>query len=207
VTDDPEKSGARPASEDPSHGVAEEAEAQAAARESRDQAERAIGESFAATVKEDVREAEARKAEEATAEAHKAEEQAHKDAEKAEAEERAAKERAEAAAEEARRAREQATGAETHARETQAHAPPAQATAVSAASVTGPGVGDATSPRAAAAARADATASPGGLAQPEGPSGEPNAIEKLVDERPEVAVGIAFAGAFLLAQILKRIAN
>jgi hypothetical protein len=32
-------------------------------------------------------------------------------------------------------------------------------------------------------------------------------VAKLVEERPEVAVGAAFAGAFLFAQILKRIGS
>jgi hypothetical protein len=67
--------------------------------------------------------------------------------------------------------------------------------AVSGATVASPGVGSATDPNAAAAASAGAAA-----------GGFPGA-EKLpaAAQRPEVLVGAAFVGSFLVARILKRI--
>ena len=59
-----------------------------------------------------------------------------------------------------------------------------------------PGLGSDTDPAAAAAAASSYTPPP-----PEPPSG-PSAIE-----RPEVQAGIAFASAFLIARILKRLVD
>jgi translation initiation factor IF-2 len=67
--------------------------------------------------------------------------------------------------------------------------------AVSGATVGSPGVGSATDPNAAAAAASGATA-----------GGFPGA-DKLppAAQRPEVLVGAAFVGSFLVARVLKRI--
>jgi hypothetical protein len=69
--------------------------------------------------------------------------------------------------------------------------------AVSGAAVSSPGVGIGSDPKAAAAAGADARARPAGL--------PPGAAEG--PEKPELYLAAAFAGAFLFARILKRIAH
>ena len=58
-----------------------------------------------------------------------------------------------------------------------------------------PGLGSDTDPAAAAAAASS-------YEPPKAESGEPSAIE-----RPEVQAGIAFASAFLIARILKRLVD
>ena len=71
---------------------------------------------------------------------------------------------------------------------------------MSGAAVTAPGLGIDSDPKASAAARAGARATP----EPAGP--RPSAP---VDgpEKPELYVAAAFAGAFLFARILKKIAD
>jgi hypothetical protein len=61
--------------------------------------------------------------------------------------------------------------------------------------VMSPGVGSDTDPAAAAAAAASST-------PPSAEPGEPSALE-----RPEVMAGVAFASAFLIARILKRLVD
>ena len=58
-----------------------------------------------------------------------------------------------------------------------------------------PGLGSETDPAAAAAAA--------GVA----PRGRPRAGEPSALDRPEVVAGVAFAGAFLIARILKRLVD
>jgi hypothetical protein len=87
-------------------------------------------------------------------------------------------------------ARDQAAGAERARGEAAAKAPQAAPT-VSGARVASPGLGSETEPKAAAAAAAPAF--PGADRLPESA------------QRPEVMIGAAFGGAFLLARILKRI--
>jgi hypothetical protein len=102
------------------------------------------------------------------------------------------RQRAASAAEESARIQRQAQEADRLARESAARAPQEPAT-LSAATVTAPGVGTATEPRTVAAVSVGATAAP-----------EPGA-EWPMEERPEVWVGAAFAGAFVVARILRRI--
>jgi predicted lipid-binding transport protein (Tim44 family) len=66
---------------------------------------------------------------------------------------------------------------------------------VSGADVVSPGIGTATDPKAAAQAAGPGPARPAAAAH------HPQAVT----ERPEVLVGAAFAGAFVVARILKSI--
>jgi hypothetical protein len=66
---------------------------------------------------------------------------------------------------------------------------------VSGANVASPGVGSTSDPNAAAAAARGATA--GAYEAPGGPGS--------ASDRPEVVIGAAFVGSFLVARILKRI--
>ena len=70
---------------------------------------------------------------------------------------------------------------------------------MSGAAVSSPGVGSGSDPKAAAAAAA------GARAQPEPAPAAPTAAEG--PEKPELYVAAAFAGAFLFARILKKIAE
>jgi hypothetical protein len=124
-------------------------------------------------------------------------------AEKAEAERKAAEEsaketRAEGDAD-ARRTRELAEAEAKRMREA-AQAKIDTPTEVSGARLTSPGVGAQSAPRAQAAASLGASAAgtprPTVDAPPVGP-----------DEKPELVVGAAFAGAFLFAKLLKRITS
>ena len=161
--------------------------------ESGAQAERAAAEARGAELRQELRETDARRAEEDTAKAHHKTEEAEEAEEQLTRKERKAKERAEQAQAEAQRAREQAANAEKLARE---KAGSAKATAnLSGANVMSPGLGSDTDPAAAAAATAAYAAPP---AQP----GQPGPLE-----RPEVVAGIAFASAFLIARILKRLVD
>jgi hypothetical protein len=69
--------------------------------------------------------------------------------------------------------------------------------AVSGANVVSPGIGTATDPKAAAQAAGPGPARPAAAAAAHHP--------QAVTERPEVLVGAAFAGAFVVARILKSI--
>jgi hypothetical protein len=68
---------------------------------------------------------------------------------------------------------------------------------VSGAAVSSPGIGSSTPPHAAAAANA-----PGPQPGPAGVSSE-----TPLTERPEVLIGAAFAGSFILARVLKRLVD
>jgi hypothetical protein len=156
----------------------------------------AEGEARAAEIRRDVEAAEARRSEEdvATAEEHVAE--ATKEEEKLSRRARRKREKAEKAALAAQAAREQADKAQAEA-EAEAERRRAEAvSSVSGARVASPGIGSSTAPHAAAAANApwsDPTA---------GASAEPS-----LTERPEVLIGAAFAGSFILARVLKRLVD
>ncbi|WP_028064834.1 hypothetical protein [Solirubrobacter soli] len=171
--------------------TAEQAADVAAAREAQAQAERTAAEARGAELRQQVLDAEARRAEEETHKAHDEVEEAEKAEEKLSRKERKAKERAEQAQAEARRAREQAENAEKLARE-KAGATNPKAN-LSGANVMSPGVGSDTDPAAAAAATSSYEA--------------PKPAEASPLERPEVAAGVAFASAFLIARILKRLVD
>jgi multidrug resistance efflux pump len=135
----------------------------------------------------------ARRAEEETAKAHEAVEEATAQEQKLSAKERQAQERAEAAEAEAEQARRQAQESARRRQEAGQGA-----SGVSGANVASPGVGSGTDPSAVAAASRDSTAARPAGAAPDSASGA---------ERPEVLAGAAFAGAFLLARILKRLVD
>jgi len=151
----------------------------------------AESEARGAELRENVALTDARRAEEEVAKAHAEAEAAEKREEKLSRKERKAKERAEQAQAEAQRAREQAANAEKLARE---KAGAAKATPnLSGANVMSPGVGSDTDPAVAAAAASSYEA--------------PKPAEASPLERPEVAAGVAFASAFLIARILKRLVD
>jgi hypothetical protein len=143
-----------------------------------------------AELRAELTETDARRAEEEAGKAHVDVEAAERTEEKLSRKERKLRERAEEAeseAADARRRAEQASAA-TAPRE-----PP-----LSGAHVTSPGLGSHTDPAAAASAASGAFAA--------GPAGSDRvAAAHVALERPEVQAGLAFAGAFVVARILKRI--
>jgi hypothetical protein len=159
----------------------------------------AEGEARAAEIRRDVEAAEARRSEEevATAEQHVTE--ATKEQEKLSRRARRKREKAEKAALAAQAAREQADRAQAEA-EAEAERRRGEAvSSVSGAAVASPGIGAETPPHAAAATNAPgsrpaAVAAGGATAQP-------------LTERPEVLIGAAFAGSFILARVLKRLVD
>jgi hypothetical protein len=157
--------------------------AQAAEREAHAQAE-----ARAAEIRENVAMTDARRAEEEVARAHAAAEQAEAQEEKLSRKERKLREKAAQVHAEADRMRaraDEAAKAHDAADERAGHT-------VSGASVASPGVGSQTEPDAAAAA-GSGPAFPGADRLP------------TAAQRPEVLVGAAFGGAFIVARILKRI--
>jgi len=143
-----------------------------------------------AELRAELRETDARRAEEDTGKAHDEVEAAEEKEEKLSRKERKLRDRAEeaqAAAEEARRRAEEATRAATAPREP----------SLSGAHVTSPGVGSDTDPAVAASAASSGPYAPG--------DHDRMAAAHSALERPEVQAGLAFAGAFLAARILKRI--
>jgi hypothetical protein len=192
VSDDPQKPGAVAAGDDATRTDAERAQETAARTEGAAQAERTAAEARATEVREELAITDERRAEEEVAKAEAEREAAEKEQEKREQKRREADERRKAAAEEAERARSHASQAGTATDE--------PTRVVSAASVTSPGVGIDTDPKAAATAAPGATARP----QPVGPR-LPEQVEG--PEKPEIQVAAAFAGAFLFARILKAIAD
>ena len=133
----------------------------------------------------------ARRAEEATGKAHDEVESAEQAEEKLSRKERKAKEAAERAEAESARAREQADRARA-----QVTSPQPPVASLSGAHVTGPGLGSETDPATAASAAAY---------RPPVTAGTSTAADSGPLERPEVLAGIAFAGAFIVARVLKRI--
>ena len=176
--------------------TAAEAEASAAAREAHTQAQLTRAEARGAEIRADVAEADARRAEEQAEKAHEAVEDAEKQEEKLSRKERKAREKAERAEAEAAKAREYAFNAERQAVESSMPGQSRPAT-VSGANVMAPGLGIGTDPAVAAAAHAGTQQEPAAL---------PAADESPFD-RPEVVAGIAFAGAFLVARIFKRLVD
>jgi len=149
--------------------------------------QRAESEARGAELREELAITDLRRAEEEEAKAEEAIAEAQQDESKKERKRREAEERARAAAEEAEKAR---TAAAAEADEARSRAETLSGP-VSGAAVASPGLGG--DPRAAAAAAAPAPAAAGSM---------PSA-----DERPELYVAAAFAGAFLFARILKKIAE
>jgi membrane protein involved in colicin uptake len=178
----------------------EDAQATAAAREATAQATREEAEARVAEVHQEARETDVRRAEEEVAQAKEREAEAEAETEKLSRKERKAREEAEKAAEEARREREQAHEAGRLAQETARDAPEspvAAPRATSGGAVTSPGVGSTTAPRAQAAAGAPGT-------QTTGPA---SGVAATAEDRPEILVGAAFAGAFLFAKLLRAITS
>jgi hypothetical protein len=147
-----------------------------AASEAGETPERAASEARGAELKENIALTDARRTEEERAKAEQAAEDATKEAEKLSRKEQREREKAERLHAAAERERERAS-------------------TVSGAGVASPGVGTTTAPDAAASTT-------GGAAV----AGLPG-VDKLppAAQRPEVLVGAAFAGSFLVARILKRI--
>ena len=150
-----------------------------------DEATRAESEARGAELREELATTDLRRAEEEEAKAEQAIEDAREKESKKERKRREAEERRVAAAAEADAARKQAEAAKAAARPTQ------ERPSVSGASVTSPGLGSGTDPKAAAAANAPRLA-----------SSAPDPAEK-----PELYVAGAFVGGFLFAKILRRIAE
>ena len=152
------------------------------------------GEARAAEIRRDVEAAEARRAEEEAAEAEQEIIEAREEKEKLSRRARRKREKAEKAAQDAQAAREQADTAQAEAERRSDEA----VSSVSGASVTSPGIGGSTPPHAAAAANA-----PGSRPA----SGVDTSSETPLTERPEVLIGAAFAGSFILARVLKRLVD
>jgi hypothetical protein len=146
----------------------------------------AESEARGAELRENLALTDARRAEEEVARAREEKEEAAKREEKLSRKERRLREKAERVHAEADRMRAQADEA--------ARSRPAGQT-VSGARVASPGVGTTTEPSAAAAAGGgpSTTSFPGSDQLP------------AAAQRPEVLVGATFAGAFILARVLKRI--
>jgi len=179
---------------------AEDAARRAAADEASEQAERTRAEARAAELRAELAETDARRTEEQVGEAHQAVESAEAEEEKLSRKERAQREAAEKAEAEAQRAREQAENAARARDEAARTRPGAGPSSVSGASVAGPGIGASTDPKTAAYAAGGT----GTRSIPATPSETPGAQPGLAD-RPEVLVGGAFVGTFLVARILKRL--
>ena len=143
-----------------------------------------------AELRSELAETDARRAEEETGQAHEDVESAEQEEEKLSRKERKLKERAERAEQEAALARKRAEEAE----------PPEDEGALSGAHVTQPGLGSDTDPAAAAAAARSQYEAAELQHENERLAAAHSALE-----RPEVRAGLAFAGAFLAARILKRI--
>jgi hypothetical protein len=171
--------------------TAARAEAQAAAAEAAVQAERTRAQARAAEVRADVAQTDARRAEEETSKAHERVESAEHAEEKLSRKQRKARERAEQAAAEAGAARRHAE----EAQRLRAQTASAQPALLGGNQITAPGLGSSTDPAAAAAAQ-----------QPFPQLAEAH-VEASPLDRPEVQVGIAFGGAFILARILKRLVD
>jgi hypothetical protein len=158
-------------------------------RDTTDRAAHAESEARGAELREELATTDLRRAEEAEAKAEAAIEEARKDESKKERKRREAEERRAAAAAEAEDARRKAATTKEQAD------PEALRSPVSGASVASPGLGSATDPKAAAAAASGTYATP------------PRAAGSGDVEKPELYVAAAFAGAFVFARILKRIAE
>jgi membrane protein involved in colicin uptake len=148
----------------------------------------AESEARAAEIRENVTLTDARRAEEEVAKAEAEKEAAAKQEEKLSRKEKRLREKAERAHEEADRKRAEAEAA---AQEKAARAQ--QGGTVSGAGVASPGVGATADPNAQAAARGPGSST--FVADDSPPAAQ----------RPEVLIGAAFVGSFVVARILKRI--
>lgn len=164
--------------------TSEQASAAAAAGEASAQADRTSSEARAAELRAEVAHTDARRAEEETAQAHEGVEEARKAEEEREQRAREAAQRAEQAEAEAARAREQAGAAGGLREDLADRAPAAGSLASGAVASSGPGGGSFFAQL---------------MAKPR--------EQQETWERTEVLAGGAFAAAFLLARILKAIAD
>ena len=144
----------------------------------------AESEARGAELRENLALTDARRAEEEVAKAHAEAEAAEKKEEKLSRKEQRLREKAARVHAEAERARAQAAEAEKVR----------EAGTVSGAGVASPGVGSTSDPNAQAAARG-----PGSTTFAGGDDAPP------ATQRPEVLIGAAFVGSFVVARILKRI--
>ena len=158
-------------------------------RDTTDEAAHAESEARGAELREELAITDLRRAEEAEAKAEEAIEEARQDESKKERKRREAEERRAAATAEAEEARRKAATTKEHSD------PEALRSPVSGAAVASPGLGSGTDPKAVAAAASGPYAGP------------PRAAASEDVEKPELYVAAAFAGAFLFARILKRIAE
>jgi hypothetical protein len=192
--DDPQRTqemDSLPDAEDSPGATAARAEAQAAATEAARQEVLTHAQARASEIKADVAETAARRVEEETEKAHEQVEEAEKAEEKLSRKERKAREKASDAEAEAADARRKAEeSAKLRAQTAHVQPPPS----LSGAQVTSPGLGSTTSPATAASAHQPLLSE-----EPAAPA------ESSPLERPEVQIGLAFAGAFVAARILKRI--
>jgi hypothetical protein len=166
---------------------AEEAHAAAAEHEAMAHATRIEGQARVEEVQRDVAETDVRRIEEER-------EEAEAEVEKLSRKERKARAKAEKEAQEALDARAKAQEAERQAHAAQ-RAAPDQPTETSTASIISPGVGSTTAPRAQAAASQAQTEPRAGY--------DAHGDGQTASERPEVLIGAAFAGAFLLARLIR----
>jgi colicin import membrane protein len=194
VTDD-EQTAAAQTGEVSSGSTGDEAKADQVAHQTAHDAELARSQARGEELRSEVAITDARRAEEEAAKAHKQPEAAEQSEEKLNRRQQRAKERAQAAEEQAEAARERAGEAAEAREEAESHAG-RPAASVSGANVAAPGIGTNTDPGAAAAAARDSTASRAAASSAPAAAGS---------DRPEVMIGAAFAGSFVLARILKRI--
>jgi septal ring factor EnvC (AmiA/AmiB activator) len=147
----------------------------------------AESEARGAELRENVALTDARRAEEEVAKAHEEVEAAQKKEEKLSRKEKRLREKAERVHAEADRQRAEAEAAAEAQAQTRATG------TVSGAGIASPGVGATGDPSAQAAARGPGSTTFGGDDAPP------------ATQRPEVLIGAAFAGSFIVARILKRI--
>lgn len=189
---------------------------------SSEEAREAEGLARAQEIRADVAEAEARRAEEDRGEAESVEQQAEEKVGKLSRKERRAQKKAAKEAEKAEKARQRAEEKKGEANRLPdaPSADPArdeepQAVDVSGARLASPGAGDQPEEWAAAAGTTQPEAPDQPQTQPQGeektwgsaPAPASAAASMIEDQRPEVLIGAAFAGAFLFAQLLKRIGD
>src|SRR4051794_36606 len=182
--------------EDENTTQADDATRAAEAARAEQAAERERSEARGAELRSELAATDARRAEEQTAKAHKAVEEATRREEKLTRKEQEAHAKAEAAERDADRERAEADEAESRRRQTTGQASGRPQSSVSGSSVAGPGIGSGTDPNAAASAAGGGASRPAAFAAGGGVAGS---------DRPEVLIGAAFAGAFVVARVLKRL--
>jgi hypothetical protein len=180
---------------------------------SEEESRHAEGQARAQEIEADVAEADARHVEEERAEAEEAATEAQDKVEKLSRKERKAREKAEQEAREADEARQRAEEQQAEANRVEGSGSvdpdrEPEPVGVSGDTLMSPGVGDRPDEWAAAAGTTDGPeqGSPGGTWGSSAPAAA-GAASMIEDQRPEVLLGAAFAGAFLFAKLLKRIGH